>query len=267
MRMSTAPATTPSWTVYRIETASSVYHLGVYPEAGRRRVVLRSVTRPGGQPIDVESSDPRVEGFSLFEVPCAAWIGRRLEIGTVTTSPVRSVAVADDGTARTALTGVSRTLLTPPSPISVPATPVALAASGIRPARRGRDDDPTSPSARWEPDPQQRDTLPTIPKRAAVPELDAAMELEARESPESSQEIRRDRREPITDVPPAPYPESMLLLMESAARRLRTVHEAHTLLEDLAGYPELRARFEVALAECHLTLSALGGRLQRKARG
>src|SRR6478736_2377379 len=158
MRMTTAPATTPSWTVYRLETASSVYLLGMSADGGRRRVVLRSVTT------------------------------------------------------RSALTQLPR----PPTPTSIPATPVALAASGIRPAPRYRDD---------EPDPQQRDTLPTIRKREIAPEMQAAMEAEAMHefTPESSQEIRRDRRErlerldPITDVPPAPYPESMVLLMESAA--------------------------------------------------
>src|SRR5688572_1810013 len=84
------------WKVYRIETASSRYHLGVFPGDGVRRrcAVLKGTSH--GRHIEAQDSAPLLGGRSLFDVPESEWIGHSLEVGTARTSPIRSVEPESD---------------------------------------------------------------------------------------------------------------------------------------------------------------------------
>jgi hypothetical protein len=85
-----------SWRIYRVETQSSVYTLGLYEGDGGRRpcAVLRGISQ--GKLIDAQDSAPLVGNTSLFTVAPSDWVGQSLEIGTVKTSSVRRVEVEDD---------------------------------------------------------------------------------------------------------------------------------------------------------------------------
>lgn len=86
------------WTVYAVRTAGSVYHVGLPSSArnGRRVVALRGYSKQLGRMIDVQDSNPRIGGKSLFDVPVEHWPGFCLEVGTLTTSPVVSVTLETD---------------------------------------------------------------------------------------------------------------------------------------------------------------------------
>jgi 6-pyruvoyltetrahydropterin/6-carboxytetrahydropterin synthase len=49
-----------------------------------------------GQMIDLQDSAPLIGGQSLFDVPPAHWVGKPLEMGTATTSPIQSVETEQD---------------------------------------------------------------------------------------------------------------------------------------------------------------------------
>ena len=85
-----------TWRVYRVETQSSVYTVGLYEgEAGRRPCAVLHGTSHG-TPIAAQDSSPLVGERSLFDVAPSEWVGYSIEIGTVTTSSVRRVEVEDD---------------------------------------------------------------------------------------------------------------------------------------------------------------------------
>lgn len=133
------------WIVYRVRTASSEYHLGVFSGGWGKRAcaVLRGRSRGGmGEAIDVQDSAPLVGGESLFSVSTDSWVGRALEIGTVTTSPIQSVEEERDRSVVTAIT--TRT--------SLARTDAATAASprtSVRAARREEKE-----SSTWAPYPE-----------------------------------------------------------------------------------------------------------------
>ncbi len=83
----------PAWTVYRVQTQASVYHVAVFKGDERRR---RCVTLRGDTVGEAQDSDPRINDASLFDVPVTAWVGKSLEVGLVTTSPVQVVEVERD---------------------------------------------------------------------------------------------------------------------------------------------------------------------------
>ena len=118
-----------------------------------------------------------------------------------------------------------------------------------------------------EPDPQVRASfLPAAarPSRdvfAVTARSEVAPPLILEDIVEAESERAGAQGSATVEVAPS-HPEALLGLMESAARRLRTVAEAPTFLADLAAQPELQGRFELALAECHLRISALGARAQ-----
>src|SRR3954471_21089770 len=68
------------WVVYRIQTASSQYTLGVFGGSGDRRrcAVLRGWSH--GAHLSAEDSAPLIGDKSLFEVSPSEWIGQRLRI-------------------------------------------------------------------------------------------------------------------------------------------------------------------------------------------
>ena len=172
----------PAWTVYRVQTEASVYHVALFKGDGRRR---RCVTLRGDTVGEAQDSDPRIDDVSLFDVPVTEWVGKSLEVGRVTTSPVRVVEVERD---------------------------VAIVRALTDPPRRTRVGDEKGGSPRGQ-------------------------------------------------LEPIPYPESAVVLVEAAARRLSAAYEQRTLVEDLAGEPELLDRLRVALADCYMRVQAMGRRL------
>jgi hypothetical protein len=95
------------WTVYRIRTASSRYHLALFLGDGssrRKCGVLRGLSEGLGKAIDIQDSAPLVGGRSIYDVPPREWVGSVLEIGTATTSPIREVEKEDDRAIVTSIT-------------------------------------------------------------------------------------------------------------------------------------------------------------------
>lgn len=77
--------------VYRVQTESSVYHLAIHEEHGKKTVILRGQAGSDRENVVVRDSDPRIGDRSLFDVPPAQWVGQVLEVATMTTSPIVSV--------------------------------------------------------------------------------------------------------------------------------------------------------------------------------
>jgi hypothetical protein len=77
----------PGWTVYRIATERSSYHLSVYDGArGRPIAVLLGCS--DDRRIEQTDSAPLVGGRLLFGLDHMAWIDHALEMGSVKTSPI-----------------------------------------------------------------------------------------------------------------------------------------------------------------------------------
>lgn len=80
---------TEGWSVYRVRTVSSTYHVALGPlERGKRFAILRGYSAGAGRLIDVRDSAPQVGDESLFDVPPEKWVGKKLSFGTATTSAV-----------------------------------------------------------------------------------------------------------------------------------------------------------------------------------
>ena len=60
-----------------------------------------------------------------------------------------------------------------------------------------------------------------------------------------------------------PYPEDYVIRVERAAQHLSAAYDCTSLVGDLARSPDLMQRFQVALSECLLKVSALGNRVTR----
>jgi hypothetical protein len=172
--------------VFRIETQSSQYHLGIGPFGGRPIAILRGVSQ--GQLLEQSDSGPRVGTKALFDVAPSAWIGERLSVGAVVTSSVTSViAETDEATIHTLVSALQR-----------PAEAIVAASA---------------------------------PLRSSVGEATGA--------------------------------ERVVLLAESAARRLRMVQEElHAVRAELMGNDGLRERFTDAMAECVIQVRGIGRKLQ-----
>ncbi len=77
--------------VYRLQTESSVYHLAIHEEHGKKTVILRGQAGSDRENVVVRDTDPRIGERSLFDVPPAGWVGEVLEVATMKTSPIVSV--------------------------------------------------------------------------------------------------------------------------------------------------------------------------------
>lgn len=77
--------------VYRVQTESSVYHVAMHEERGRKYVVVRGQAGTDREHVVVRDSDPRIGDASLFDVLPQDWVGQPLEIATMKTSNVVSV--------------------------------------------------------------------------------------------------------------------------------------------------------------------------------
>lgn len=82
--------------VYRVQTQQSTYLVGVHEEGGRRYVVVRGEPGSERENIVLRDTDPRIGSRSLFDVPLAEWIGRQLQVTTMTSSPILAAQVEGD---------------------------------------------------------------------------------------------------------------------------------------------------------------------------
>ena len=77
--------------VYRVQTESSVYHVAIHEEHGKKTVIVRGQAGTDRENVVIRDSDPRIGDRSLFDVPPVEWVGNVLEVATMTTSPIISV--------------------------------------------------------------------------------------------------------------------------------------------------------------------------------
>lgn len=108
------PSSAPGWTVFRVQTRSSGYHVAIGTFCGRRLGVIRG--RAGDAPVQEGDGAPLVGDHSLFELAPEAWVGKSLRIGAMVTSPVVAVALETDVTMVHTITGS----LSPSSPSTAP---------------------------------------------------------------------------------------------------------------------------------------------------
>jgi hypothetical protein len=188
----------PGWTVYRIKTESSSYHLSVYDGAkGRPVAVLRGIS--GDRTIDQADSAPLVGGSMLFGIDPTAWVGHALEMGRVKTSAILTVERENNPLIVLAITAAAAVTVT----------------GGSRPVEVGQTAAGTDG-----------------PRCATSADF--------------------------------PYPEDYVIRIERAAQHLSAGYDRTSLVEDLARFPDLMQRFQVALSECLLKVHALGSRANRR---
>src|SRR5258706_8953328 len=70
--------------VYRVTTESSVYILGFHQERGRQFVVVRGLPGTDREHVVIRDSDPRIGEVSMFELSPDAWVGKIMEVATMT---------------------------------------------------------------------------------------------------------------------------------------------------------------------------------------
>src|SRR4051794_483587 len=91
--------------VYRVTTASSVYIVGFHEERGRRFAVVRGLPGTDREHVVIRDSDPRVGDASMFELSPQAWLGKPMEVATMTSSPITAVALETDRAAISSVGG------------------------------------------------------------------------------------------------------------------------------------------------------------------
>ena len=92
------------WSVYRVRTSSSTYHVAIGPPQAHRFAVLRGYSVGAGRLIDVRDSSPQVGDEALFDVAHTRWSGKALAFGTTVTSPVVEAVPETDTTIVTVVT-------------------------------------------------------------------------------------------------------------------------------------------------------------------
>jgi len=92
------------WTVFRVRTASSTYHVAIAPVGAHRFAVLRGYSVGAGRIIDVRDSAPQIGGGSLFDVAPQDWPGKPLAFGTTITSAVLDAVPETDAAIVTVVT-------------------------------------------------------------------------------------------------------------------------------------------------------------------
>jgi hypothetical protein len=102
-----------AWVVYRVKTRSSVYLVGIHHHQGRKILVLRGEPGSDKEDVVVRDSDPRVDDRSLWDVPVEQWVGKSLQVATMTTSPVEAVTQERDQRLVRAVTQVTTTKVQP----------------------------------------------------------------------------------------------------------------------------------------------------------
>ena len=222
--------------VYRVTTQASIYIIGFHELHGRKYVIARGAPGTDREAVVVRDSDPRVGEFSLFEVPPQDWVGKSLEIATMTSSPVTGVVQERD--------------------------PVAIAAVGVDGHVK------KSPWARPEATPTEPPGF-TAPRPPFYPESPRMVPLNARATHPATyvpSEVARQvvvGQQPTPQEPELPYPIRHVRYAENAAALLRSISRRDRIFEDLAGDRSERDRLRLALDE----IATLLEHVRRRDRG
>lgn len=211
--------------VYRVTTESNVYILGFHEERGRKFVVVRGLPGTDREHVVLRDSDPRIGEVSMFEVPPHQWIGRTMEIATMSSSEVRAVTIETDRAAISSVGGDSpsaRHAWNPTTDETMPGFPARPAGIPVLPGTRaglGRGTNPAIPA------PVARGVgYQVVTGQAAAPAAPAS-------------------------PPELPYPERHVMYAENIAALLRSIARRDRLFEDVARDRALRDRLNHALGQ------------------
>jgi hypothetical protein len=213
--------------VYRVTTASNVYILGFHEERGRKYVVVRGLPGTDREHLVLRDSDPRIGDASMFAVPPHAWIGKPMEIATMSSSEVTAVTIEVDRAAIASVGGDSPSARSAwnASAETMPPFPARPSAGHQLPGTRAG---------------LGRGTNPAIPVPAArgvgYQVVTGQPASPAGPSPASPPEL--------------PYPERHVMYAENVAVLLRSIARRDRLFEDVAGDRALRDRLHRSLEQC-----------------
>jgi hypothetical protein len=236
--------------VYRLQTQASIYILGVHEARGRKYVILRGQPGSDREHVVVRDSDPRIGEASLFELPCEQWLGKTLEVATMTTSEIAAVAIETD-------------------PLSI------ASVSGASERRRSVDDASRSPWARpvaaGQPaplvaTPGGMEANPRVQVGLSIGTLPAGGSLAGGPAAPSSmaRQIVVGQRPPVAAPEPGlPYPDRHVRYAEDAAALLRSISNRDRIFDDLGQHLELRTRLRRALDDCAELLKKIRARDQK----
>lgn len=211
--------------VYRVTTESNVYILGFHEERGRRFVVVRGLPGTDREHVVLRDSDPRIGEVSMFEVPPHQWIGRNMEIATMSSSEVTAVAIETDRAAIASVGGDSpsaRNVWNPTTDETMPGFPARPAGIPAQPGTRAGLGRGTNPA------------IPTPVARSVGYQVVTGQPA-APAAPASSPEL--------------PYPERHVMYAENIAALLRSIARRDRLFEDVARDRALRDRLNHALGQ------------------
>lgn len=218
--------------VYRVQTQSSTYLLGIHETRGRKFVIVRGEPGTDRELVVVRDGDPRIGERSLFEVPVAEWVGKELEVATMTTSTIVGVTAEHDPAAIQAV-GVDGKLERNPwaRPDAPPSEPAAFQA-------------PRPPG------------FPANPRIVPSPAHGTHPVLAAAVSPAhgvAKQVVVGAPAQP--SEPEIPYPERHVRYAENIAALLRSIVRRDRLFDDMAA--EQRIRLRRALDDAALLLEQI----------
>jgi hypothetical protein len=231
--------------VYRIETQGSVYIIGVHVTRGRKYAIVRGLPGTDREHVVARDSDPRIGEDSLFEVPVESWVGKELEVATMTSSTIKSAARETDSQAIALVGGAAgdgagsmdeqrRLWARPPSGPSLP-----------EPHRRA----PAPPGSLSE-TPRIQEGL----SRGTKAGIDSSA-IGSGSSTEAAQRARvahqlvvGHQHAPMAPAEPeVPYPERHVRYAEYVAAVLRSMVRRDRLFEDVSEQRGLRERLRRAL--------------------
>jgi len=218
--------------VYRVTTESSVYILGFHEERRRKFVVLRGLPGTDREHVVIRDSDPRIGESSMFELSTDRWVGKSMEVATMTSSLITAVSSETD---RAAIASVGGDL---PSAHSMWMTTSA----------------PREPVAAWSPTPAPPGKLEppvaaaglgrgTVPGVAAPGPRSVGYNVVVGQQPQATSAA-------AASEPEVPYPRRHVLYAEHATAFLRSIARRDRLFEDVANDRELKARLCKSLADC-----------------
>lgn len=234
--------------VYRVTTESSVYLVGFHEERGRKFVVVRGLPGTDREHVVIRDSEPRIGDASMFELAPEAWIGKLMEVATMTSSAVTAVAPETDRAAISSVGGDAPSARSawarPPEPGWAPRPPGMPEQPAIVPGfSRGTTPDGSAigPAA-------GTGVGPAVGPRGVAHQLVVGQAQAAAGAP---------------PTPEVPYPQRQILYAENAAAFLRAIARRDRLFEDLAGERELRTRLHRALDDCAELLEQIRRRGRR----
>jgi hypothetical protein len=213
--------------VYRVKTQASLYLVGIHEARGRKFVIVRGEAGTDREHVVVRDSDPRIGEHSLFEVPPQQWVGKSLEVATMTSSQIVSVDVEHD--------------------------PAAIAAVGLDGHLAKQ-----SPWARPNPNGPEAGVPFKSPRPPGLPDNPAIIPGRARGTNPAADAViapHQAAKQVVVGAtspqePELPYPQRHVKYAESCAQLLRSLNRRDRIFEDLAANKPLRDTLRKSLDDC-----------------